>query len=75
MARSLNPAVASMTSNFMGSMTSNFIGDAVIGSLPRGMGEDERLRVFMNTPLSPMRSAMQEMPQVQCVAVEQSVVQ
>lgn len=45
-----------------GSLSQNY--DAVIGSLPKGLSTDERLRIRQSAPMSPAMGALQELPQV-----------
>lgn len=40
--------------------------DAVIGSLPKGLTHDERLRIRESMPMSPIAGALQQIPEV-CV--------
>jgi hypothetical protein len=45
-----------------GSLTQHY--DAVIGSLPKGLTSDERLRVRQSAPMSPAVGSLQQLPQV-----------
>jgi hypothetical protein len=45
-----------------GSLTQNY--DAVIGSLPKGLTHDERLRIRESMPMSPALGALQQIPEV-----------
>lgn len=49
-----------------GSLSQNY--DAVIGSLPRGMSADERMRIKNSMPMSPAMNALQKIPEV-CLCV------
>jgi hypothetical protein len=48
-----------------GSLSQNY--DAVIGSLPKGLSTDERLRIRQSAPMSPALGALQALPSVSCV--------
>jgi hypothetical protein len=45
-----------------GSLSQNY--DAVIGSLPRGLSTDERMRIKQSAPMSPALGALHELPLV-----------
>jgi hypothetical protein len=45
-----------------GSLTQNY--DAVIGSLPKALSSDERLRIRESMPMSPALGALQQIPEV-----------
>lgn len=45
-----------------GSLTQNY--DAVIGSLPKALTQDERLRIRESMPMSPALGALQQIPEV-----------
>lgn len=51
-----------------GSLTQNY--DAVIGSLPKGLTQDERLRIRESMPMSPALGALQQIPEVRGQAGE-----
>lgn len=43
------------------SLSSNFLNDAIIGSLPKGLTSEEKMKVLQSTPMSPSRALLQEM--------------
>jgi hypothetical protein len=45
-----------------GSLTQHY--DAVMGSLPKGLTSDERLRIRQSAPMSPAVGSLQQLPQV-----------
>lgn len=45
-----------------GSLTQHY--DAVIGSLPKGLTSDERLRIQQSAPMSPAVGSLKQLPQV-----------
>lgn len=52
----------SLTRGTSGSLANNY--DAVIGSLPKGLTEDQRARIAASMPMSPALGMLQTMPEV-----------
>lgn len=51
------PTVGSMS----GSVQTNYLSQAVIGSLPRGMSTEDRMKMLMALPMSPSRAMLQQL--------------
>ncbi|PNH05740.1 hypothetical protein TSOC_007967 [Tetrabaena socialis] len=43
------------------SYSSNFLSQAVIGSLPKGLTNEDKMRILMSLPMSPSRALLQEL--------------
>ena len=53
----LSPKMAS-------SITANYLSDAVIGSLPKGLTQDQKLKIQQSVPMSPSMGVLKEMKAV-----------
>lgn len=45
-------------------MSSNFLSQAIIGSLPKGMTNEDRMKLLMSLPMSPSREMLNKMSAV-----------
>lgn len=45
----------------VGSLSSNYLSKAVIGSLPKGLTQEDKMRILQALPMSPSRALLQEL--------------